>query len=152
MCRVLVLWVYFWSVAVIGQTEIVQFDNSQQQKLYQKVIKELRCLVCQNQNLADSNADLAQDLRNKSQEMIKSGKSYTEIIDYMTERYGDFVLYRPRVRPATLMLWFSPFVFLTGIIFIAVRRIRSPAPPADDRFTNEEMEKAKNLLRDKPET
>ncbi len=98
------------------------------------VASELRCLVCQNQTIADSHADLAQDLRNQVRDMLRQGKSEAEILAYMTQRYGDFVLYRPPVKPVTTLLWFGPAVLLIGgvIVLMLVLRRRSKLP--DDRF------------------
>ncbi|MES1162110.1 MAG: cytochrome c-type biogenesis protein, partial [Rhizobacter sp.] len=79
-----------------------------------RVAAELRCLVCQNQTIADSHADLAQDLRRQVREMIQRGDSDAQIIDYMTARYGDFVLYRPPLRASTALLWFGPGLLLVG--------------------------------------
>jgi cytochrome c-type biogenesis protein CcmH len=90
-----------------------------------EIAVELRCLVCQNQTIADSNADLAVDLRNQVREMLRQGRSNREIIDYMTARYGDFVLYRPPVKGTTWLLWFGPALFLLGgvtILFLVLRR------------------------------
>ena len=87
----------------------------------QKIAVELRCLVCQNQTIADSNADLAVDLRRQVREMLRAGKSEKEIIDYMTARYGDFVLYRPPVRNDTALLWFGPAaLMMVGVIILGV--------------------------------
>jgi cytochrome c-type biogenesis protein CcmH len=89
---------------------------------------ELRCLVCQNQSLADSHADLAVDLRNEVREQMKAGKSDAEIRDWLTARYGDFVLYRPPLKPRTLLLWLGPFLLLAaavaGLVFYLRRRER----------------------------
>src|SRR5690349_22227812 len=76
--------------------------------------KELRCLVCQNQTLAESNAPLAVDLRNQVREQLAAGKSEREVVDYLVARYGDFVRYRPPLKASTLLLWAGPFVFLVG--------------------------------------
>ena len=88
---------------------------------------ELRCLVCQNQTIADSHADLAIDLRNQVREMVKRGDSQEKVVEYMTARYGDFVLYRPPVKPTTALLWFGPALLLVGgvAVFILVLRRRS---------------------------
>ncbi len=95
------------------------FTDSGQQQAYKNLTAELRCLVCQNQNIADSNAELAQDLRNQVYNMLQQGKSEAEIVDYMTQRYGDFVLYRPAFNYKTLLLWLGPAVFLLmGMITI----------------------------------
>jgi len=88
---------------------------------YNQLIKELRCLVCQNQNLAESNADLAQDLRRETYEMLKAGKSQQQVIEFMVARYGDFVLYRPRFKPSTYLLWLGPFLMLLLVITLVLR-------------------------------
>lgn len=99
-----------------------------------KIAAELRCLVCQNQTIADSNADLAVDLRNQVREMLRTGASEAQITDYMTQRYGDFVLYRPPVKGSTALLWFGPAVLLViavaALLLVIRRRMRLPA----DRF------------------
>jgi cytochrome c-type biogenesis protein CcmH len=86
--------------------------------------RELRCLVCQNETLADSRADLAVDLRNEIREQMKAGKTDQEIIAFLTARYGDFVLYRPPVKAATYFLWFGPFVLLLAGLFVLFRYLR----------------------------
>jgi cytochrome c-type biogenesis protein CcmH len=94
--------------------------------------EELRCLVCQNQSLADSHAELAVDLKNQIREKMKAGMGEKQIVDYMVERYGDFVLYRPPVKATTLPLWIGPFVVLVGVLaglFYYLRRRRTDAPP-----------------------
>ncbi len=94
--------------------------------------EELRCLVCQNQSLADSHAELAVDLKNQIREKMKAGMGERQIVDYMVERYGDFVLYRPPVKATTLPLWIGPFVVLIGVLaglFYYLRRRRTDAPP-----------------------
>lgn len=96
----------------------------------QKVSSELRCLVCQNETIAASNADLAVDLRNQVREMLRAGQTEREVFDYMTARYGDFVLYRPPLNNATVVLWFGPFVLLGlalfGLWWMLRRRSRLP--------------------------
>jgi cytochrome c-type biogenesis protein CcmH len=92
---------------------------------------ELRCLVCQNQTIADSSAPLAVDLRNQIREQMSAGKSDRDIIDFMVQRYGDFVLYRPPVKATTIVLWAGPFLFMIlGLVFLVrfVRRRRVPEP------------------------
>jgi cytochrome c-type biogenesis protein CcmH len=108
-------------------------DPALEARLWEIAI-ELRCLVCQNQTIADSNADLAVDLRNQVREMLRQGKSDREIIDYMTARYGDFVLYRPPVRTTTALLWFGPLVFLVGGLVILVLVLRRRSRLAADAF------------------
>ncbi|MGI9068349.1 MAG: cytochrome c-type biogenesis protein [Pyrinomonadaceae bacterium] len=86
--------------------------------------RELRCLVCQNETLADSRADLAVDLRNQIREQLKAGKSDKEIIAFMTDRYGKFILFRPPVDPTTYLLWFGPFVLLLGGLIVLFRYVK----------------------------
>ena len=105
---VVLLTVLLSAGAANAKVEIVEFENSSQKELYQTLIHQLRCLVCQNQNLADSNADLAVDLRRKVRVLINDGKEYDDIVDYMVSRYGEFVMYRPQFNTSTLFLWLSP--------------------------------------------
>ena len=105
--------------------EPLKFQSSSQESRYKALIAELRCLVCQNQNLADSNAELARDLRLLTYNMILSGSSDSEIVQFMVSRYGDFVLYRPPFKPNTALLWFAPLIFLAGGCFVLLRIFRS---------------------------
>ena len=89
-----------------------------------KLSKELRCLVCQNETLADSRADLAEDLRNQIREQMKAGKSDKEIVAYLTDRYGKFILYNPPIDPTTYLLWFGPFVLLLAGLFLLFRYVK----------------------------
>ena len=96
--------------------------------------EKLRCLVCQNQSLADSNAELAQDLRQQLREQVASGRSDDQILDYLVQRYGDFVLYEPPFKSTTVLLWTGPFVLLAAAALVLVatlrRRRRAPVEPA----------------------
>ena len=109
-----------------------RFDSPAQEQSYRTLIDELRCLVCQNQNLADSNADLASDLRDEIHRMLRDGRSEAEIVDFMVDRYGEFVLYRPPMRPATIALWIGPFVLAILALVVLVRRVRAPSRQAGD--------------------
>ena len=108
-----------------------------------RITSELRCLVCQNQTIADSNASLAVDLRREARALLKQGKSDAEVVDYMTARYGDFVLYRPPMRATTLLLWFGPALMLAGgaaVLVIVLRRrsrMAADAFDADDEIADE---------------
>ncbi len=106
---------------------------------------QLRCLVCQNQTIADSNAPLAADLRNRVREQIAAGKTDREIIDYMTARYGDFVLYRPPFKATTALLWLGPLLLLVAGAVIALRVVRSRRA-AQAPLTAAEHESAQRLL------
>jgi cytochrome c-type biogenesis protein CcmH len=112
-----------------------------------RLASELRCLVCQNQSLADSQADLAVDLRNQVRQQIEEGKSDAQIRAWMTERYGDFVLYRPPVKPTTMLLWVGPFVLLAAafaglVLYLRRRGSELREPP----LTAEEHARAQVLL------
>jgi cytochrome c-type biogenesis protein CcmH len=110
------------------------------------MIDELRCLVCQNQNLADSNAELAQDLRQEVYDMIQQGASDQEIIDFMVARYGDFVLYRPPLKSTTLILWIGPFVILGIGVLVLLFHIRKRRAALEPVVDEAELEKARQLL------
>ncbi|MCB1785081.1 MAG: cytochrome c-type biogenesis protein CcmH [Chromatiaceae bacterium] len=112
------------TAAANARVEVHEFDSAEQEARYTKLIAELRCLVCQNQNLADSNAELAVDLRRKTYEMVKQDKTEREIADYMVDRYGEFVLYRPPLNSNTLLLWGGPFVILLIGVALLIRTIR----------------------------
>ena len=105
------------------------FEDPALQERYEHLIADLRCLVCQNQSIADSNAMLAADLRREVREMMAAGRTDDEIRAFMTERYGDFVLYRPPVRPRTWLLWSAPALLLLGgigiVTMVILRRVRA---------------------------
>ena len=115
--------------AGLAVIETYEFSDPKDESRYQDMIAQLRCLVCQNQNLADSNAELARDLRAKTYEMINAGASDEDIADFMIARYGDFVLYKPPLRLRTTLLWGGPFALLLIaliVFFFTVRRSRVP--------------------------
>lgn len=115
-----------WQSPSLAAIETYQFDTSAQEEAYKELIFELRCLVCQNQNLADSNAELAKDLRQQVYEMLtKQNANKDEIVDYMVARYGEFVMYKPPVEPNTYLLWVGPFLFLLIGLWILIRIIRN---------------------------
>jgi cytochrome c-type biogenesis protein CcmH len=106
---------------------------------------ELRCLVCQNQTLADSNAPLAVDLRNQVREQLKSGKSERDVVDFLVARYGDFVLYRPPLKASTILLWSGPFVLLALGLALLVRRVRRRRVP-EPELSEADRARAARLL------
>ncbi|MCG8325435.1 MAG: cytochrome c-type biogenesis protein CcmH, partial [Thiotrichales bacterium] len=117
------------------------FKDTVQEQQFRDLSGQLRCLVCQNQSLADSNAALARDLRNELYEQVTSGQSDEEIIRFMIDRYGDFILYKPRFNASTWLLWLTPFLLLlTGIICL-IRYGRGRLHPEDNVVTKEELEK-----------
>lgn len=126
------LLLFVHSILLSAAIDVYQFDDPEKEQRFQKLAFELRCPKCQNQNIADSNAEIAKDLRTKIQQMLVADKSDTEIVDYMVERYGDFVLYEPRVKPQTYLLWYGPALFLVlGLIIVALI-IRSRKTSYDD--------------------
>ena len=116
----------------------------------QRLANELRCLVCQNQTIADSNAELAVDLRNQVREQLRQGKSEEEILSYMVQRYGDFVRYRPPVKMQTLVLWIGPFLLLAGGVFALMRHLRRRRQmPESEDVPQARLDQAANILRGK---
>jgi cytochrome c-type biogenesis protein CcmH len=113
------------------------------------IAEELRCLVCQNESLAGSRAELAMDLRREVRNLIKAGKSDAEIKEFLVSRYGDFVLYKPPVKPVTWLLWFGPLLLLLGAIYLLLRIIRSSQKEADQpKLDAAQLAKAQALLHD----
>lgn len=113
------------------------------------IAEELRCLVCQNQTIADSHAELAVDLKNQVREMLQKGMTEQQIKSYMVERYGDFVLYRPPVKGNTWLLWVGPFVFLIAALIFAVFKLRQRSQRlarSDDGLSEEAQQRAERLL------
>jgi cytochrome c-type biogenesis protein CcmH len=122
-----------------------EFDSEEQEALFNKLSNELRCLVCQNQSIADSNAELATDLRDEIYGMLQQGNSEEEIVEFMVARYGDFVLYNPPMKPMTWLLWFGPaFALLAGFFFV-VRIISRQKKAAVAEMSGEEIERLKAL-------
>ena len=115
------------------------------QARWDHIAAELRCLVCQNESLASSNAELAVDLRREVRSLIEQGQSDTDIRSFLVKRYGDFVLYKPEVKPVTWLLWFGPFALLLGALAVALRLMRrTPAVPA--ALTDSERARVRQLL------
>ena len=138
------------SLALLLLFHGICFSQGKDPKLEERVTalsNELRCLVCQNQTLADSNAPLAVDLRNTIREQLSKGASEKQVVDFMTARYGDFVLYRPPLKATTILLWLGPFLFLAAGVAVFVKRIRKR--PEEPALAEEERAKAAALLEEK---
>lgn len=115
----------------------------------QRLSEDLRCLVCQNESLAGSQAELANDLRREIRDMMRSGKSDQEIIDFLVRRYGDFVLYRPPVKSTTYLLWFGPFLLLAaglGVLLYSLKRRGRERVVRDGNLSEEERRRAQAML------
>jgi cytochrome c-type biogenesis protein CcmH len=108
--------------------------------------EELRCLVCQNQTLAESNAPLAEDLRNQLREKMREGKSDREVVDFLVERYGDFVLYRPPLKATTVLLWFGPLLLLAAGFAVLLRRVRARRAVVESGVSDADRKRAAELL------
>jgi len=141
------------ATAVDSATEAALAADPVAEKRLQNLSEELRCLVCQNQTIADSNAELAQDLRREIRGMIKDGKSDKEIIDFMVVRYGDFVLYRPPVKGITLLLWGGPVaLMLLGLaVLVSYLRRRAARIAVDQPLSADETSRADALLKENPQ-
>lgn len=142
-----IVFVFLLPINAQAKVEIYKFSNTDMEDDYKQLINELRCLVCQNQNLADSNAELAQDLRKQVYQQLSAGSSREEIVDYMVARYGDFVMYRPPFKSNTLLLWLGPLVFFiiaALVVFSFARRQKSVAP----ELTQQQQDKAQALLKE----
>lgn len=124
------------------------------EKRVNEIAAELRCLVCQNQTIADSHADLAVDLKNQVRDMVRSGKTQDEIVDYMVQRYGDFVRYRPPVKASTYLLWAGPFLLLFLGIVVLMQNLKKRRLLADEQETvlsPEEREHLAQMLKSEEE-
>ncbi|WP_342651064.1 cytochrome c-type biogenesis protein [Pseudomonas sp. REB1044] len=126
-----------------------QFRDEAERERYQQLTKELRCPKCQNQDIADSNAPIAADLRREIFRMLGEGQSNRQIIDFMVDRYGDFVRYKPALTARTWLLWFGPGLLLTGglvVIAVIVRRRRTPETAAGTALSVDERHRLAQLL------
>ena len=123
MKKQLLILLFATNLATAAPIEFNQFDSPQQEADYQSLIQTLRCPQCQNNNIADSNATIATDMRAKTLELLKRGKNKDEVVEYMVERYGNFVTYDPPLTPATIFLWVLPaLLILSGLGLILIRK------------------------------
>jgi len=130
--------------------EAFEFDSKAEEQHFKDLIEELRCLVCQNQSLLDSDAELAHDLRAEVYDMIQAGKSDEEIITFLVARYGDFVLYNPPLKPSTWLIWFGPFVLLLIAAFLLLRAVRRQKNTPAHEITPEERARLDAILGSTP--
>lgn len=127
-----------------------EFQDEVTKTRFNALTKELRCPKCQNQNLADSNSPIAADLRREVYDLLQQGKADLEIVNFMVARYGEFVLYRPRVSSLTYILWFGPAVLLLIGVFVVVMIIRKrPKEATEEALSAEQQRKLDNILKDK---
>ncbi|MGD8932486.1 MAG: cytochrome c-type biogenesis protein CcmH [Chromatiales bacterium] len=147
--RVIVVLLFF--VITAGQLHAAtlaeyKFNDPGKEEDFRALIGEMRCLVCQNESLAGSNADLAVDLRNEIYAMMKAGQSKADVIDFMVQRYGDFVLYSPPVKPTTYPIWFGPLLlFLLGA-YLLMRALKKKRQSRETTLSEEEQQRLESLL------
>ena len=144
----LVLSLFLGANSLAGEATPLAEDPVVERRLI-AISAELRCLVCQNESLAGSRADLALDLRREIRALIRDNKTDAQIMEFMVVRYGDFVLYRPPVKPVTWLLWLGPFLLLVGAIVVLLRTVRSnQRSAASGKLSTAQREKAQALLED----
>ena len=147
LCSLLTLLVGFWLTPAMAAIDVYEFSEPKQEAVFHELTKELRCPKCQNQDISDSESELAKDLRDKTYAMLVEGKSKQEVVDYMVARYGNFILYKPPVMASTLILWISPIlVVLIGFIVVVVRTRNKPHHSIDNELSIEEQQRLHELL------
>ncbi|RLT92645.1 cytochrome c-type biogenesis protein CcmH [Ketobacter sp.] len=145
--RALLILVLMMGSSAFATIDAYEFNDLEKEQRFRVLIGELRCPKCQNQNISDSNAGLAKDIKDRTYRLINEGKSNREITDYMVERYGDFITYRPPMKPATWFLWFGPFVLtLLALTILLVRKLRAQ-PSAPVRVDAEKHKQVEDLLK-----
>lgn len=134
--KFVLLWFYFCSAIVFANVDLQAFDDPEQEARYHQLVAKLRCPMCLNTNLDGSDAPIAQDLRKQVHRLLLEGYSDAQILDFMRARYGDFILYEPRLTAATLLLWFGPLLMLVAGIWLLWYRFRvMPKKSAPDNLT-----------------
>ena len=145
--KALILFLFAMLVAPAHAGPVVTYDfaSAEQEAVFNRLSDELRCLVCQNQAISDSNAELARDLRDEIYAMLQQGKSEDEIIEFMVVRYGDFVLYRPPMKPVTWLLWFGPALALIVGFVVVIRIVKKQRQAAAVEISSEDIERLEAL-------
>lgn len=142
--------IFFSSLATASPVDTYVFQDKVTEIRFNALNKELRCPKCQNQNLADSNSPIAADLRREVYELLQQGKADIEIVDFMVARYGEFVLYRPRVSSLTYILWYGPAGLLfVGVIVVVVILRRKPVKKAQQTLNTAQKNKLEKILKNK---
>ncbi len=136
--------------SALASIDVYEFASEEQRAQYRELTRELRCPKCQNQDIADSNAPIAQDMRAAVHRLVQEGKNHEEIVAHMVERFGDFVSYKPKVSTETYLLWYGPWLFLgLGLVVIGVlgkRRAAAKAAAATETLSDAEQAKLQQLL------
>jgi cytochrome c-type biogenesis protein CcmH len=144
----LLLWL---GTALGGTLASYEFDDPADKEAFRALIEEIRCLVCQNESLAGSNAELAQDLRQEIYDMFRAGKGKEEIVTFLVDRYGDFVLFRPPLKPSTYPLWFGPIILLVVATFFLFRALRKKKVSPEAELSAEEEARLAKMLETEPQ-
>lgn len=126
--------------------DVFEFDSVEQEQTFHDLTKVLRCPKCQNQNISDSNAELAKDLRNKTYELVKQGKTADEVVDYMVARFGNFVRYDPPLTPATIFLWLGPLLFILFGFLVLYKQAKTKSK-SENKLDIEEEKRLKKILK-----
>ncbi|MBB3321485.1 MULTISPECIES: cytochrome c-type biogenesis protein [Atlantibacter] len=137
------------SFSVFAAIDTYQFKDEAQEQQFRELTAQLRCPKCQNNSIADSNAMIASDMRQKVYELQQQGQTQQQIIDYMVARYGNFVTYEPPITPGTIVLWLLPALFILGGIIVVVRRARTGQQAAAQPLNDLEQQRLKQLLSEK---
>ncbi|GLS89430.1 cystathionine gamma-synthase [Psychromonas marina] len=132
--------------AIASAIDTFEFDNVKQEQTFHDLTKVLRCPKCQNQNISDSNAELAKDLRNKTYELVKEGKTEDEVVDYMVARFGNFVRYDPPMTPATIFLWLGPLLFIIFGFLVLYKQAKNKSKK-EDQLDSEETNRLQKILK-----
>ena len=149
---VIPLFALLGSVAQPSSLAAFDFPDAAMEREFRELTGEIRCLVCQNESLAGSNAELAADLRQEVYRMLIAGKSRDEIIHFMVARYGDFVLYEPPLKPSTYPLWFGPLLLFLVAAFFLYRTLLKKKRAAETSFSEQDEKRLSHLLNDAPDT
>lgn len=153
MKKLTALLALFCSLSLLAAENMLQFDSPEQEKSYHQLTQQLRCPQCQNNNIADSNATIAVDMRQKVLALLKQGNSEQQVVNYMVERYGHFVTYKPPITATTLILWIAPIALMILGIILVFRRSPKPNSPigANGRLQldQNQQQRLATLLEDK---
>jgi len=146
-CFFFLLFVLLNATPAIAAIEEFAFETEVEEERFKQLTYEMRCPKCLNSNIAGSDAPIAADLRQEVYEQILEGRSDQEILDFMSSRYGDFILYRPRLTAGTIVLWFGPaFLLLIGLIIVRRMMLQSQTAQSDTELTEQEQEALNNIL------
>ncbi|TCJ94844.1 cytochrome c-type biogenesis protein CcmH [Volucribacter psittacicida] len=148
MKKLTALFCLLFSLSLWASIDVLEFDSAQQQQDYHSLTQQLRCPQCQNNNIADSNATIAVDMRHKVLELLKQGQSKQEVVDYMVQRYGNFVSYDPPITFSTIILWIAPILLIALGILLVFKKSRHTANPSSTTELNlEQQQRLANILK-----